>query len=225
MASADRVLYWGSGSAPCWKVQLMLEEKGLAYESKLLEFSKGEHKSEEVMALNPRGQLPTFKDGSIVVNDSLAALLYLEDAYPEPPLSPPKTDLAARAQCYQRVAEALFSYVKVAEAVRMKMRGAVNTEEEKKAFEEKVEEAKKELSLWEGYLSKTGGYAAGPSFTIADVMLAPVIMSAKRYGATLSAFPALSAYATQLEVRTSMQKTWPPHWKTSPNQTWLSEHF
>ena len=31
--------------------------------------------------LNPRGQLPTFKDGDVVVNESLAAILYLEEAY------------------------------------------------------------------------------------------------------------------------------------------------
>ena len=33
-------LYWGSGSPFAWRVMLTLEVKGLAYESKLLEFSK-----------------------------------------------------------------------------------------------------------------------------------------------------------------------------------------
>lgn len=35
----DRVLIWGSGSAPCWRVMIALEEKGLQYESKQIEFS------------------------------------------------------------------------------------------------------------------------------------------------------------------------------------------
>ena len=34
-----RVLIWGSGSAPCWRVMIALEEKGLQYESKRIEFS------------------------------------------------------------------------------------------------------------------------------------------------------------------------------------------
>ena len=38
-------IYWASGSCPSWRVLLMLEHKGLAYESRLLEFSKREHKS------------------------------------------------------------------------------------------------------------------------------------------------------------------------------------
>ena len=40
------------------------------------------------MALNPRGQVPTFNDNGIVVNESLAILLYLEEAYPSPTLMP-----------------------------------------------------------------------------------------------------------------------------------------
>ena len=34
-------------------------------------------------------QVPTFKDGTVVVNESLAALLYLEQKYPEPCFMPP----------------------------------------------------------------------------------------------------------------------------------------
>ena len=40
-----------------------------------------EHKGPEVMALNPRGQIPTFKDRENVVNESGAAVLYLESEY------------------------------------------------------------------------------------------------------------------------------------------------
>ena len=47
------------------------------------------HKSEEIMKLNPRGQVPTFvDDDGVVVNESLAALLYLQDKYPQPSLLP-----------------------------------------------------------------------------------------------------------------------------------------
>ena len=48
----------------------------------------GGHKGPDIMAINPRGQVPTFSDKGTVVNESLAILLYLEDAYPEPSLMP-----------------------------------------------------------------------------------------------------------------------------------------
>ena len=51
--------YWGSGSPPCWKAMIVLQEKGLweGIPNKLLEFSKKEHKGEEVLKMNPRGQV------------------------------------------------------------------------------------------------------------------------------------------------------------------------
>jgi glutathione S-transferase len=51
-------LFWGSGSVPCWKVMICLEEKGLRqYNSKQLSFLNNEHKSEQVVDINPRGQV------------------------------------------------------------------------------------------------------------------------------------------------------------------------
>ena len=55
-------LYWGSGSPFAWRVMLTLELKRLPYESKLLEFSKGDHKSAEYLKLNPRGKVPIGND-------------------------------------------------------------------------------------------------------------------------------------------------------------------
>lgn len=55
--SDDIFLYWGSGSVPCWIVQIVLEEKDIKYNSKLLSFEKKEHKTDEILKLNPRGQV------------------------------------------------------------------------------------------------------------------------------------------------------------------------
>ena len=61
MAAADIFLYWGSGSTPCWRPMIVLEEKQLSgYGNKLISFSDKEHKGEEVMKLNPRGQVMFF---------------------------------------------------------------------------------------------------------------------------------------------------------------------
>ena len=59
MATANMILYWGSGSAPCWRPMLVLAEKGLLDKCtmKRLNFSKGEHKGDDILSLNPRGQV------------------------------------------------------------------------------------------------------------------------------------------------------------------------
>lgn len=89
----------------------------------------GELKSPEVLAINPRGQVPTFKDGDIVVNESMALLQYVEETYPETPLLP--SDKARRALAYQRWHETAALYGAIQPLFFAKMVGKVNTDAEK----------------------------------------------------------------------------------------------
>jgi glutathione S-transferase len=79
-------VYWASGSPFSWRVLLTLEVKQLSYQSKLLTFSRREHKSPEYLALNPRGKVPTLKEGDFLLYESLAIMAYLDSKYPERPL-------------------------------------------------------------------------------------------------------------------------------------------
>ncbi|KAG9333145.1 hypothetical protein JZ751_013403 [Albula glossodonta] len=66
----DITLFWGSGSPPCWRVMIALEEKGLqGYNHKLLSFEKQEHKSKEVLDINPRGQSQFRAQGTPLMLD------------------------------------------------------------------------------------------------------------------------------------------------------------
>ena len=78
--------YWVSGSPYSWSVLLTLEVKGLTYQSKLLEVSKGETKTASFLKLNPLGQVPVLKDGDTVIYESLAIMAYLDRQYPDIPL-------------------------------------------------------------------------------------------------------------------------------------------
>jgi glutathione S-transferase len=63
-----------SGSPFAWRVQLALEVKGVPYVTRILERSKGEHRAPEYLAINPRGRVPTLRDGDTVVCESIAIL-------------------------------------------------------------------------------------------------------------------------------------------------------
>jgi glutathione S-transferase len=41
----------------------------------------GEHKSDLVTRLNPRGQLPVYEEGDIVIPDSLASIIWIEEQH------------------------------------------------------------------------------------------------------------------------------------------------
>jgi len=82
------------------KVRIALYEKGLVFEKINLPWHpvngwKG--KPAEMLAINPKGQVPTMVDGDVKLYDSTIIFEYLEDAYPSPPLFP--TTVADRARC------------------------------------------------------------------------------------------------------------------------------
>lgn len=79
-------VYSVSGAPRGWRVLLGLTFKGLDYEIKYLEASKGEHKAEPFLTLNPRGTVPVLVQGDLVLRDSLGILAWLDSAYPEKPL-------------------------------------------------------------------------------------------------------------------------------------------
>ncbi|KAJ8322067.1 hypothetical protein KUTeg_000538 [Tegillarca granosa] len=101
-------LFWGSGSTPCMRVMMVLEEKGFSgYHQRQISFEKKENKCDEIMKLNPRGQVPTFtdKDGDIVINESQAICLYLEDTYKNQGVQLIPTDPQKKGFVLQRLCE------------------------------------------------------------------------------------------------------------------------
>jgi glutathione S-transferase len=93
-------LYSGPLSLFSRKVEIALHEKGLAFERIEVAFTQTRGyapKHPDVLALNPKGQVPVLVDGSLSLYDSTVILEYLEDAYPEPALYPRSPQ--ERAKC------------------------------------------------------------------------------------------------------------------------------
>ena len=93
-------LYSGPLSLFSRKAEIALGEKGLAFERVMVPFTQErgyQPKHPDVLAANPKGQVPVLIDRDLTLFDSTLIFEYLEDAYPAPPLLP--TGAAARARC------------------------------------------------------------------------------------------------------------------------------
>src|SRR5258708_29139982 len=78
--------YYGSGSPFAWRVWLALEHKQIPYELKLLSFDRGDTRTPDYLAINPRGRVPAIVHDGFKLWESLAILEYLEESFPEKPL-------------------------------------------------------------------------------------------------------------------------------------------
>ena len=90
-------LYHYEESTAAQKVRIALAEKGLRWQSRIIDKSlaRREQHDPDYLKLNPRGLVPTLIHDGQVIRESQVILEYLEDAFPEPALRP--ADPLARA--------------------------------------------------------------------------------------------------------------------------------
>ncbi|XP_069750270.1 glutathione S-transferase A-like isoform X2 [Narcine bancroftii] len=178
------MLYWGSGSPQCWRLQIaLLEKKQDNVPQKLVSFNKGEHKSPQVLALNARGQVPAFILEGVSINDSVAACFYLESQFKYQGTQLIPDEPAKQAMVYQKTFEALFMYQKMEDYLFYDWR-IPKLEQRNTAQERNIMSLREELKLWEMYLEKMTRhkYLTGRIFTLADVVMFTNIAFCFRFG-------------------------------------------
>ncbi|GAB2225945.1 hypothetical protein Droror1_Dr00021726 [Drosera rotundifolia] len=179
--------YWRSSCS--FRVRIALNLKGLDYEYKAVNLLKGEQSSPEFKDLNPLGYVPVLVDDGVVLADSFAILMYLEEKYPGRPLLP--RDLKKRAINYQ-AANIVSSNIQPLQNLNI-----LKLIEEKINPDEKVRWAKYHIEkgfqalekLLKGY---AGTYATGNEVGLADVFLAPQLDAAfRKFNVDTDEFPIL----------------------------------
>ncbi len=84
------------------KVRLALYEKGLEFEKHEILTKK---QRDQLLAVSPRGEVPSLVDDGTVIYDSAVICAYLEDRYPEIPLLPAEAAERARCRRLEKIAD------------------------------------------------------------------------------------------------------------------------
>jgi len=198
-------LYSGPLSLFSRKVEIALGEKGLAFERIMVPFTQErgyQPKHPDVLAVNPKGQVPVLVDGGFAVFDSTLIFEYLEDAYPVPPLMP--QDAKARAEVRMMELRADEVVFPVAYKLVFRTDAAPADAERRRANEETAARAEASLRDHFAWLERA---LAGRDFlcgalSVADIAMFMTIMWTQRLkGPALSPYPALAAWFARLNAR------------------------
>ena len=179
------------------RVRWALEEAGLPYRARLIDFDDRE--TAAYRALQPFGQVPVYRDGELAMFESGAIVLHI--AAGAPALMPPDQDGRARATAWlfaalnsieppiQNLAE-LDLFNADQEWARLRRPGLV-------AF---VEQRLGELA------SNLGDkdYLEADGFTAGDLMMVTVLRNL-RHTDLMAKFPNLAAYQARCEARPAFQ--------------------
>jgi len=180
-----------------WKVSIALEEMGLPYEVRVIDFASGEQKADWYVKLNPNGRIPTLEDDGFAVFESGAILIYLAE----------KTGkfLPADAQGRSRVIQWLMFQMSAVGP----MMGQVNVFV--RYFPEKIpsviERYQREVTRLFGILDRqlaSHEYIAG-DYSIADIALWPWVSGYDYSGMSVAEFPSLQRWLALVGARPAVQ--------------------
>jgi len=215
-------LYYISGSPYSGRVMLAMAIKKLDYKSHRLDPEKREHKTQEYLAMNPRGKVPVLTDGDTVIYESMAILAYLEAKHPEPTLFGATPEESGHIwQCVFNVE----NYIREPHASVVVPIFFGGIEEKKEDIIASAKVCHVELANLNRILSGSD-YLAGDLVSAADVAYYPLFKMLRRAVNSDDAKPLnlgfddfeglyskVAQWAGRMESLPGYDKTYPPHWR------------
>lgn len=167
----------------------LLDECGADYELVHIDFTTGEHKKPDFLAINPAGKLPALVDGDTRLYESVAIALYLGDKYASAQLAPPP-DSPLRGRYLSLMVFATSQLEPAMGDALLKL----ETHASRGWNDYPTTQAVVEKELGDG------PYLFGDWFTLADVMIGSMLIW-KRMMTQQPQTPVLDAYVDRLLAR------------------------
>lgn len=206
------ILYTYYRSSATAKVRGALHFKGLEFESRYIELTKGQNYTSEYAKINPSQTVPSLvlPDGQAITQSS-AILEYIEEAHPSPPLLP--SDHTQRAIVRSLVSIMACSIQPLSNSRTIKRVKAMEKNSDPSIW---LRDAFKDgLVALEGIMIQySGKYSVGDNITMADICLAPTIESAIRYGASLQSYPTIQGVFDRIKLHPAIEKA---DWRHQPD--------
>jgi len=92
MSSSPDLVFFHNPHSRAAMTHALLEELGVDYQQRVLDFRNNEQLAAEYRALNPMGKVPAIRHNGTVVTETVAIFIYLADAFPRANLAPALDD-------------------------------------------------------------------------------------------------------------------------------------
>ena len=158
-----------SSSINVRKAMWTADELGVAYTQDVWGKPERDPKAPEFMALNPNGQVPVLRDGGFVLWESSAIMRYLIDKFGPGELAPRGLEERARAEQWfaWQATDLNTAWMPAVLALVRKIPGDYDAA----AVADGVARWTAKMHIFEARLAETKAYAAGESFSFADIGL------------------------------------------------------
>jgi len=181
-------------SGNTYKAKLLMSLMNIDYDFLAINLANGQHKSDDFLQLNPRGEFPVLEDNSTVIWDSQAILVYLARQYETQSKNlwypNTATDMAHITQWLCVANDDIFNSLGKARSMLK-----FDTEGDLGLFHQK---GKAMLKWLEQHLSQTNWLATNyPS--IADIACYPYVALCEEGNISLQGYPAIHRWFKRIE--------------------------
>ncbi len=205
--------YWRSSAS--YRVRIVLELKGLAYEYVAIDLRAGRQRAPDYLRRNPQGLVPYYEEDGLGLAQSLAICEYLEARHPTPALLP--ADEVARARV-RALCALIACEIHPLNNLRVlnHLRSAQGWSEGQVTawyrhwIREGFDLLERELARW------AGRYCWGDTLTLADAFLVPQVYNARRYGVGLEPWPTIARLEATLNALPAFQRALPERQPDAP---------
>ena len=179
-------------SSASYRVRIVLNLKGLAYEKRNYVLRAGEQRAPEYLDVNPAGLVPALEIDELRLGQSLAIIEYLDSIQPEPRMIPADPIDRARAM---EMALTIACDIHPINNLRVLQYLGNDMGQDKAAvdgwYRHRVEQG---FATLEKLLPDTP-YAGGDAPNIVDACIVPQMYNARRFSVDLTPFPRVTAVA------------------------------
>jgi glutathione S-transferase len=207
------VYVFGNAPRPVWnvtrdlRVLWALEEAGLPYRVRPLDFESGELKQPEYTRIQPFGQIPAIEDDGFTLFESAAIILYLAEKSGK--LLPPGLGFKGRALATQWAFAAVNSVEPPLQELFVLDHFADRQISAKERRPAVVGHAQAKLAGLDAVLARSG-HLLGEEFSAPDILMTAVLRMAQHTD-LLSAVPRVAAYKERCQARPAFQRVLAEH--------------
>jgi glutathione S-transferase len=196
------ITIYGSPKTSSGRCYWTLEEIGIEYQEKAINFKEKEHLSPEFLKLNPNGKIPALVDGDFVCWESMAINMYLCETY-KPELLGKNSEAKglsfqwsfwANGDLQTPLIENFIQLVFVPEAKR-----------DQSIIDKNLKKLPELFEMLDKNL-ETSKYLAGDEFTLADLNTASVVLITEAINLDLSKFKNLTNWLNTIKDRSAFKR-------------------
>jgi glutathione S-transferase len=194
-------LYSSTGS--CSRAShIALEESGLDYDVRLVDFANNAQRDPAYLAINPKGRVPALATDQGVLTESPAILAYIAGLAPPSLLAPVDPFAFARMQAFNLY---LATTVHVAHAHgRRAARWSDDAAAQASMAAKVTQNMRDGFALIEADL--TGDWVMGDAYTVADTYLFTFAAWLESDGVDIADFPRVQAHFERMQARPAVQR-------------------